>query len=228
MWYYNYYIAILIIVLIYFIISYQNINILISIIIIIIISYFYINKIQEFNNENKQNFKNKIAVLNKDIKYRQYITDNNNYILKKFPEQIQYLYKDNVLLDIVLNIRFIKRYDLEKYTNILFHIDKLYKIYMFILGGRYDIETYFNIFIDLRNMIIREMYSIYIILPNKMKYYYGFNSFNELKKSINDFMQYSAKLIKILERYGYQEKEVYYLSDVKYKPYEKNNKNDVF
>jgi hypothetical protein len=201
---------------------------LISIIIIIIISYFYINKIQEFNNQNKQNFKNKIALLNKDIKYRQYITDNNNYILKKFPEQIQYLYKDNVLLDIVLNIRFIKRYDLEKYTNILFHIDKLYKIYMFILGGRYDIETYFNIFVDLRNMIIREMYSIYIILPNKMKYYYGFSSFNELKKSINDFMEYSAKLIKILERYGYQEKEVYYLSYIKYKPYEKNYKNDVF
>lgn len=228
MWYYNYYIAILIIVLIYFIISYQNINVLISIIIIIIISYFYINRIRDFDNQNKQNFKNKLAVLNKDIKYRQYITDNNNYFLKKFPEQIEYLYKDNVLLDIVLNIRFIKRYDLEKYTNILFHIDKLYKIYMFILGGRYDIETYFNIFVDLRNMIIREMYSIYIILPSKMKYYYGFSSFNELKKSINDFMEYSAKLIKILERYGYQEKEVYYLPDIKYKPYEKNYKNDVF
>ena len=122
MWYYNYYIAILIIVLIYFIISYQNINILISIIIIIIISYFYINKIKEFDSENKQNFKNKVAVLNEDIKYRQYITDNNNYYLKKFPEQIDYLHKDNVLLDIVFNIRFIKRYDLEKYTNILFQI----------------------------------------------------------------------------------------------------------
>jgi len=228
MWYYNYYIAILIIVLIYFIISYQNINILISIIIIIIISYFYINKIKEFDSENKQNFKNKVAVLNEDIKYRQYITDNNNYYLKKFPEQIDYLHKDNVLLDIVFNIRFIKRYDLEKYTNILFHIDKMYKIYMFILSGRYDIKYYFNIFIDLRNMIIREMYSIYIILPSKMKYYYGFSSFDELKKSINSFMEYSAKLIKILERYGYQEKKVYYLTDTKYKPYEKNYKNDVF
>jgi len=228
MWYYNYYIAILIIVLIYFIISYQNINILISIIIIIIISYFYINKIKEFDSENKQNFKNKVAVLNEDIKYRQYITDNNNYYLKKFPEQIDYLHKDNVLLNIVFNIRFIKRYDLEKYTNILFHIDKMYKIYMFILSGRYDIEKYFNIFIDLRNMIIREMYSIYIILPSKMKYYYGFSSFDELKKSINSFMEYSAKLIKILERYGYQEKKVYYLTDTKYKPYEKNYKNDVF
>jgi hypothetical protein len=201
---------------------------LISIIIIIIISYFYINKIKEFDSENKQNFKNKVAVLNEDIKYRQYITDNNNYYLKKFPEQIDYLHKDNVLLDIVFNIRFIKRYDLEKYTNILFHIDKMYKIYMFILSGRYDIKYYFNIFIDLRNMIIREMYSIYIILPSKMKYYYGFSSFDELKKSINSFMEYSAKLIKILERYGYQEKKVYYLTDTKYKPYEKNYKNDVF
>jgi len=201
---------------------------LISIIIIIIISYFYINKIKEFDSENKQNFKNKVAVLNEDIKYRQYITDNNNYYLKKFPEQIDYLHKDNVLLNIVFNIRFIKRYDLEKYTNILFHIDKMYKIYMFILSGRYDIEKYFNIFIDLRNMIIREMYSIYIILPSKMKYYYGFSSFDELKKSINSFMEYSAKLIKILERYGYQEKKVYYLTDTKYKPYEKNYKNDVF
>jgi hypothetical protein len=41
-------------------------------------------------------------------------------------------------------------------------------------------------------------------------------------------MEYSAKLIKILERYGYQEKKVYYLTDTKYKPYEKNYKNDVF
>ncbi len=228
MWYYNYYIAILIVVLIYFIISYQNTNILIAIIIIIIVSYFYINKIRDFDNINKRNFKNKIALLNEDIKYRQYLTDNNNYYLKKFPEEIKYLYRDKTLLDIVLNIRFIKRYDLEKYTNILFHIDKLYKIYMFILSDRYDIKKYFNIFIDLRNMIIREMYSIYIILPIKMRYYYGFSSFEELKRSINDFIEYSRKLIKIIERYGYQEKEVYYLDDIKYKPYENNNKNDVF
>ena len=52
MWYYNYYIAILIISLIYFIISYQNVNILLAIIIIIIISYFYINKINDYDNIN--------------------------------------------------------------------------------------------------------------------------------------------------------------------------------
>ena len=227
MWYYNYYIAILIISFIYFIISYQKLNILIAIIIIIIISYFYFNKIKNYDDNNKLNFKNTINTINKDINYRQYL-NNDNYYLKKFPKGVKYFHKDNNLLKIVLNLRFIKLYDKEKYTNIILYIDKFYKIYMYILIDRYDIKKYFNIFIDLRTNIIREMYSLYIILPMKMKFYYGFNSFAELKKSINDFMEYSNKLITIIERYGYQEKKIFHLDDIKYKPYDDKNKYDVF
>jgi hypothetical protein len=227
MWYYNLYIAVLIISFIYFIISYQNVNILLAIIIIIILSYFYYNKIKNYDDNNKLNFKNTIEAINKDISYRQYLT-NNNYILKKFPKDIKYFHKDNKLLEIVLNLRFIKLYDKEKYSNIVLYIDKFYKIYMYILIDRYDINKFFNIFIDLRTTIIREMYSIYIILPMKMKFYYGFNSFAELKKSINDFMEYSRKLIKIIERYAYQEKKIYHLEDIKYKPYDDKNKYDVY
>jgi hypothetical protein len=61
-----------------------------------------------------------------------------------------------------------------------------------------------------------------------MKYYYGFYSFNELKISITKFIEYSRKLITILERYGYQEKEIYYLDDTKYKPYDNKNINEVY
>jgi len=99
---------------------------------------------------------------------------------------------------------------------------------MYILNDRYDITKYFNIFIDLRTTIIRELYSMYIILPMKMKFYYGFNSFTELKKSINNFMEYSNKLITIIKRYGYQEKKLHYLDDIKYKPYDNKTKYDVF
>ena len=99
---------------------------------------------------------------------------------------------------------------------------------MFILADRYDIKKYFNTFLLLRNTIIKEMYSIYIILPMKMKYYYGFNSFDEINKSIKLFIDYSRKMITILERYGFQEKEIFYLDDSKYKPYENNNINEVY
>jgi hypothetical protein len=227
MWIYNYYIAILILAIIFFFISNQKLNILIAIIIIIIISYFYLNKIKDYNDNNKLNDKNIISSINKDIKERQYIS-NENYFFKKFSNEIKYLQKDKKLLDIIINIRFIKRYDSSKYTNIVLYIDKLYKIYIFILANRYDIKKYFSTFILLRNTIIRELYSIYIILPVKMKYYYGFDSFVELKKSTSDFIEYSRKMITILERFGYQEKEVYYLNDTKYKPYENDYINEVY
>jgi hypothetical protein len=61
-----------------------------------------------------------------------------------------------------------------------------------------------------------------------MKYYYGFDSFSELKISIINFVNYSRKLITILERYGHQEKKLYYLDDTKYKPYDNKNINEVF
>jgi hypothetical protein len=226
MWLYNYYIASLLLAIIFFLISNKNINILISIIIIIIIGYFYFNKIYEYNDVNKSTKANLIKNLNSDIKDRKF-TNDNLYYLKKFPNKILHLHKDETLLNIILNIRFIKQYDFEKFTNLINYFEKFYKIYIFILSDRYDIKYYFSIFVSLRNTIIKEMYSVFIILPQKMKNNFGFNSFDELNKSIKDFIIYSRKLITILERYGYYEKKVYYLEDTKVKPFEYNN-TDVY
>ena len=226
MWLYNYYIASLLLAIIFFLISSKNINILISIIIIIIIGYFYFNKINEYNDVNKSTKANLIKNLNSDIKDRKF-TNDNLYYLKKFPNKILHLHKDETLLKIILNIRFIKQYDFEKFTNLINYFEKFYKIYIFILSDRYDIKQYFSIFISLRNTIIKELYSVFIILPQKMKNNFGFNSFDELNKSIKDFIIYSRKLITILERYGYYEKKVHYLEDTKVKPYDYNN-TDVY
>lgn len=222
MWYYNYYVAILILSLIFFIISSNDIKILLSIIIIIIIGYYYFNIINDYEIKNKENEINIIKSVNNDIKNRKY-TNNENYYLKKFNKNIKYLTNDKKLLDIILNIKFTIKYDYEKYTNIINYIDNFYKIYMYILANRYDIKDYFTTFLSLRDTIIKEMYSIFVILPVKMENYYGFNSFDELKKSINDFTLHSRKLINILERYARLEKNIYYLEDSKYKYKELNN-----
>jgi len=222
MWYYNYYVAILIISLIFFIISGNEVKILLSIIIIIIISYYYFTKINDYNDINTQNRNNIIKSINSDIQKRKY-TNNDNYYIKKFNKNIKFLINDEKLLDIILNIRFIMKYDYEKYTNIINYIDNFFKIYMYILANRYDIKNYFTTFLSLRDSVIKEMYSVYVILPIKMENYYGFSSFEELKKSISDFVQHSRKLIIILERYAIQEKNIYYLEDSKYKYKELNN-----
>lgn len=220
---YNYYFAILILALIFFIISNKNVSILVSIIIIIIIGYFYFNKINEYNVDIKTSFNNKILKLNEDIKDKEHIIDDNNFIINKFPVELKYLNNDKKLIDLILKIRFIKLFDDARYTKIILLLEKFMKVYIFMLADRYDINNYFSTFLELRKTIIKELYSIYVVIPMKLTHIFNVNSFNTIKETINEFMKHSRKMIIIIENYGYKHKGLYYLEDTKYKAYEKNN-----
>ena len=97
------------------------------------------------------------------------------------------------------------------------------KIYIYLLGDRYDIKEYFQTFIDIRTKIIKEFYSIFIIIPQKMQYSYNLNPFKEIEKTIKNFIKHSRQMIIIIERYAFTKKEIYYLQDTQYKPYDNNN-----
>ena len=107
---YNYYFAILFLALIFFYISIKNTSILLSIIIIIIIGYYYFSKINIYNNSLSDSFKNKIKQINEDIKDRDIIY-SQDYYLKKFPVAIKYLKYDEYLIELLLNIRFLRVFD---------------------------------------------------------------------------------------------------------------------
>jgi len=226
---YNYYFAILILALIYFIISNKNPSILISIIIIIIIGSFYYTRINTHHNEIKNKFENKIKTITDDIKDRTYVNNDKNFILNIFPSKLKYIRNDPYLLDLILNIRFIKVFDKTRYTNIVIYIEKFIKVYIYMLSNRYDINIHFQTFIDLRKTIITELYSCFIIIPNKLILIYNINPFKELEKSILDFISYSNNMISIIQKYASQEKKIVWLEDIKYKPFNHNNNpNEVF
>ena len=219
---YNYYFAIFILAFLFFILSNKKTSVLLSIIIIIVIGVFYYYKIQLYNSNIITNDTNINKLLNDDIKDRNQIYDES-YYLKSFPKNIKYLTTNKNLINIILNIRFVKKYDYAKYTNLIYLFENFIKIYIYILADRYDIQIYFTSLIDLRTKIIKELYAIYIIIPKKLKNIYGIDPFLELEKSIKEFIIYSRKLINTVKLYGYKEKEIYYLEDTKYKPYIKNS-----
>jgi len=225
--FYNYYIAIFILALIFFILSTKNISILLTIIIIIIIGYYYFTQIYIFDEKQITNFNNKIKLISNDIKDRENFNDEN-YILKIFPIVIRYLRHDDFLIELILNIRFLKVFDNAKYTNIIASLEKFMKLYIFMLGDRYDINSYFSTFLLLRNSIIKELYSTYIILPNKFIYIFNVNPFNEIKKTIYNFIKHSRKMIITIQNYAYNNKNIKYLEDTKYKPYQKNNFLEIY
>jgi len=209
---YNYYFAIFILALIFFIISNKNPSILIAIIIIIIIGYYYYNSIKDYNDKLKINYKNQITTLETDIN-----TNNNERNV------ISYLNNDKYMIDLLFNIRFIKIFDAHKFSNIIVLFEQLMKLYIFMLGDRYDMNDYFSTFMNIRTAIIKEMYSSYLITPINLKYIYKLNPYDEIKKTIENFKKHTRSMIIILKKYACQKKGIYYLDDTKYKPFDKNN-----
>ena len=215
--FYNYTIASIILALIFFFISNQNTSILISIIIVFFIGYFYFSQIYTYDLSLETNYKNKINNLNSDIKDRNIIY-NPLFYLNKFPVDIKYLDKDPFLIQLLLNIRFIKLFDYAKFTDIIAFMEHFMKIYIFILADRYDIYEYFNTFLDIRTTIIKELYSLYIITPIKLTYIFNINTQETIKQTINDFIRHSRKMIIVIQKYA-KDKNIYYLPDTKFKPY---------
>lgn len=217
------YISILILALIFN--RLQNIDKkkLLSIIIIIIIGYFLyfnIKKEQEKSVNNIQDLNNK---LNNNLKYLKNI-DNNNYIITKIPKEFKFLLKDNILVNTLRNIDFIKKFNKSTYTKILINTDKMMYIYIYILNGIYNPITYISIFNDMRIEILQQLHSIFFIIPLKFKYTYGFDPIIELNKTINDFTMRTRKMISIIEKYSKYEKNIEYLEDTIYTPYNKISK----
>jgi len=173
------------------------------------LSYYYYNSIIDYNNKLEINYKNQIAKLETDI---------NNGI-----NNIYYLNNDKYMINLLFNIRFIKIFDSHKFSNIIVLFERLLKLYIFMLGDRYDMNDYFSTFMNTRTEIIKELYSAYLITPMRLKYIYNINPYDEIKKTIEDFKKHTRSMIIILEKYAYQKKGIYYLDDTKYKPFENNN-----
>lgn len=218
------YIIILILAFIFYIVSKTNTKILLSIIIIIILSYIAYNYILNISLNKKNNEKTINKYIEKSLEQVKQ-TVSKNYVVGIFPDKIKYLIKDEKLVEIIININFVRKFDKYRYADILNIADEMMKVYIFILSDRYKPEEQFSEFINLRHNILEILYSFYIILPNKFKYIYGVNPYEELKKSITDFTIHTRKMINILENYAKIEKKVYYLEDSLYRPYNKLEAN---
>ena len=217
----NYYAAIIFLALIFFIISKYNTSILLSIIIIIII-YYYIDSNIKKNISDKNNTEAKIInKIDNDIDTIKELNTNNFYININ-NGNIKFLVKNKEFIDIIKNLRFIKKFDKTRYNNLIILMNKLMKIYIYILSDRYDVYEYIPIFNDIKNDIFEILYSLVFVVPEIFKHIYGFNPTEEIEKSLSNFRIKVVTMLKILDNYGKLGKDKKYLDIHKYSPYEKN------
>jgi hypothetical protein len=220
----RYYYIIIILAIIYYILSKNNSSVLITIIIIIIVFYYINSYIKE--NDIAKNTDNNIKKENiqKEVKDIVEISTDNFYIYKN-NKNTKYLIKNKEFMDILFNIRFIKKFDKIKYSNMIINMDKLMKIYIYILSDRYDINTYLPMFTDIKNNIIEIFYSLIFVIPNKFKHIYGFDPQIEIDKSLADFRIKIKDMLTVITNYAKIGKDEVYININKYTPYEKNKEH---
>ena len=126
----QYYYIIILFAVLYYILSKRNPSVLLSILILIIVFYYY----NTYRKENETQFKAESS--KKEDKIRDEVKDvvelsTDNFYLHKNSKDIKYLVKNKEFMDILFNIRFIKRFDKTRYSNMIVNIDKLMKIYIY-------------------------------------------------------------------------------------------------
>ena len=215
---------IIILAIIYFILSKNKSSILLSIIIIIIAFYYINNYIKENDIKYKADSIKKEEKIIDEVKDIVELSTDNFYIHKN-NKNIKHLIKNKEFMDILFNIRFIKKFDKTRYSNMIIYMDKLMKIYIYILADRYDINIYLPIFTDTKNSIIEIFYSLIFVVPNKFKHIYGFDPQVEIDKSLSDFRTKIKDMLTVITNYAKISKQKVYINNDKYIPYEKNKEH---
>jgi len=222
----QYYYIIILFAVLYYILSKRNPSVLLSILILIIVFYYY----NTYRKENETQFKAESS--KKEDKIRDEVKDvvelsTDNFYLHKNSKDIKYLVKNKEFMDILFNIRFIKRFDKTRYSNMIVNMDKLMKIYIYILADRYDTNTYLPIFTDIKNNILEIFYSLIFVVPNQFKHIYGFDPQTEIDKSLSDFRNKIKQMLTVITNYTRIGKQKVYVNNDKYMPYEKNKEHVV-
>jgi len=197
---------------------------LLSIIIIIsIFIYIDSNIKQNISSKNSEDIIKEESLVNeiKDVKE----VDTDNFYINKSNKKVKFLIKNKEFVNIIYNIRFIKKYDNSRYTKMIIFMDELMKIYIYILSDRYDLNTYLPIFTDTKNNIIEIFYSLVFVIPEKFKHTYGFVPQIEIDKSLDDFRIKIKYMLNVLINYGKVNKNNVYININRYKPFEKNKEN---
>lgn len=160
----------------------------------------------------------KILRLDQDIANRKE-TNENLFMLRKFPKQMKYLKENEDFVAMAHNIRFVQKFNKSRYADILLNMNLLMKIYIYILAERYEPELHIGQYIDTRDNIIDLLYSLIIVVPDGMRHVYALDPHKEIHNTIDAFVYKSREMLTTLEKFAKIHKKSIYLPETIVKPF---------
>jgi len=199
---------------------------LLSIIIIIIfagVAYYYLDKKNIKLIEENAVIEN---VINKESESRKEV--NGEIVnVQKFPpdSKFKFVFKNHILVEIIDDLNILRMFDRARYADLILYMDKLQKVYIYILANRYEPRSYIPTFVDLSDKILEILYSLVFVIPESLRHVYGIDSTEELvKKNTERFVALRTKMVKILQNFAKAEHNIKFLPEVFPRP--SNNYTD--
>lgn len=147
---------------------------------------------------------------------------SSNFIVSKFPK-LRFLPNNSQLMRIATDLRFVRIFDTARFGDLVLHMEKLQKVYMYILSGRYWPPSYIGTFTDLRTSVLEILYSLIHIIPSVLKHTYGLDPYDTIQKNIDEFTALSRKMLGILRAYA--KDRGHNIPDTYFHPYEATREN---
>lgn len=147
---------------------------------------------------------------------------SSNFMVKKFPK-LRFIYNNSQLMRIATDLRFVRIFDTARFGDLVIHMEKLQKVYMYILSGRYYPPSYISTFIDLRSSVLEILYGLVHIVPGVLKHTYGLDPYATIQSNIDDFTALSRKMLSVLRAFA--KDRGYNIPDTYFHPYEKAREN---
>lgn len=130
-------------------------------------------------------------------------TPENHEIVATFPKKgFRFLKQNQGFVDIAKAVVICRMFDKARYSDLLLYLDKMQKIYMYILDGRYNCKPFVAIFLDMRDKVLENLYSMYFVVPPKAKHVYGLRPHEAIEHSIDAFLSLSEEMLAVLRSYS--------------------------
>ena len=123
--------------------------------------------------------------------------------LVRFPKQgMKFLKLNPDLVALVQQLRFVSTFDKPRFEEWILAMNHLQKVYVYILGGRYDATSYIDTFNDLRDQILETMSGFVVAVPAQFKHIYGVDPDKTCADGLMAFRSASDQMAWVLTNYS--------------------------
>lgn len=131
------------------------------------------------------------------------VAQSSHYGIKRFPRngKLKYLPENTALMEICEDLMFTRTFDKARYADLLLHMDKFQKTYMYLLGDRLVCTDGIPTLLDYRANILELIQSMIHIVPRTMKHTYGLSPFEVIEKNVERFLAVTRVMLQVVEGY---------------------------